>query len=86
VQRQAYFRVEPAGGLAGEMRGQKIELAPPPQATEHDRFRERRIARLQRGRVAAQQIGGVAASINFYENAKTDFPCNGCASHKLRLA
>ena len=68
------------------MSDQEVELALVAQASEDQSFGERGIAGIERRGFVAQKIGGVAAGVNFNEDAKgngssggNNDPSNGTA-------
>jgi hypothetical protein len=66
--------------------GQKVELALAAQASEHNRFRQRGITRLQTATLAAQQVGGKPASVDFLEDSKGNFPCGRNSAHSFAIS
>ena len=86
AQGDANFEIELRLRTPREMGDQEIELALITQASEDQSFGERGIAGIERGGFLAQEIGGVAAGVNFNEDAKGNCSSGGNGIHGMGSA
>lgn len=82
----AHFEIELRLRTSREMSDQEIELALITQASEDQSFRKSGIAGIERSGLLAQQIGSIAAGVNFEEDAKGNGSSGGNSSHGMGSA
>jgi hypothetical protein len=85
-QREAHFLIQLRLCPSGKMLDQIVELNLPAQTPENNGFRQPCIARVHTPAFAAQEIGGISASLYFVQNPKGKFTRRRNMSHSFAIS